>query len=510
MNEQLRALFPWLGAQTIQYLPSENRVYNFVTDKGDVDTAPLFYGFMLENNPVVFVPESYLQKGITYNNQQIYSPNVLREEFLSELQNLKLYSVEELAKITGQDKFVQDYKAGKHQGEKGYLIPSNLVNDYVSELGAYQLGPIDGFSWGQIAGIAKNQQGQNVYSVEVGGKPNAYGFISPGEKLPQGGWYDPGKKWYETTLGKIGIALIVGGTAGLMLGGTAAAGGAAAGGAAAGGSAAGGAAAGGTAAGLGGAAGTGITAGTAATGIGGGALGTGLTVGTTASGIGGGALGTGLTAGAASAGLAAGAGASSAAVPGLLEGATFPTQGLQVPPINSSQVALIPEGTALAGQGLQVPTLPGLSAMGGGTGLAVGVPGGTVTQLGFVPTGATPVLGDPASFINNPDVLGNTVFTTDYLAAPGAAAGMSATDALRLLNQARGLLGAGQNPIVPQQQGLPQGGGGGGARGVDYSGLLSLLQLQAGLPGVAPLTAPAQLRQIYQPTLLPNTLSLLG
>jgi hypothetical protein len=146
--------------------------------------------------------------------------------------------------------------------------------------------------------------------------------------------------------------------------------------------------------------------------------------------------------------------------------------------------------------------------MGGGTGLTVPVTGGTVTQLGFVPTGATPVLGDPASFINNPDVLGNTVFSTDYLAAPGAAAGISASDALRLMNQARGLLGAGQNPIVPQQQGLPQQAG--GSQGVDYSGLLSLLQLQAGLPGVAPLTAPAQLRQIYQPTLLPNVLSLLG
>jgi LysM repeat protein len=206
---------------------------------------------------------------------------------------------------------------------------------------------------------------------------------------------------------------------------------------------------------------------------------------------------------------AAGAGASAATGAGLLDGATFAGQGLKVPAINSSQVALIPEGTALAGQGLQVPTLPGLSAMGGGTGLAVGVPGGTVTQLGFVPTGATPVLGDPASFINNPDVLGNTVFSTDYLAAPGAAAGMSVTDALRLANQARNLLAGGQNPLVPQQQGLPQDGGAAG-RGVDYSGLLSLLQLQARTPGVSSLTAPAQLRQIYQPTLLPNVLSLLG
>jgi hypothetical protein len=146
--------------------------------------------------------------------------------------------------------------------------------------------------------------------------------------------------------------------------------------------------------------------------------------------------------------------------------------------------------------------------MGGGTGLAVPVTGGTVTQLGFVPTGATPVLGDPKSFINNPDVLGNTVFSTDYLAAPGAAAEMSVTDALRIANQARNLLAGGQNPLIPQQQGLPQSAA--GSQGVDYSGLLSLLQLQARTPGVSSLTAPAQLRQIYQPTLLPNVLSLLG
>jgi len=92
--------------------------------------------------------------------------------------------------------------------------------------------------------------------------------------------------------------------------------------------------------------------------------------------------------------------------------------------------------------------------------------------------------------------------------ATSAGSGISAMDGLRIANMAQGLLGAGQNPIIPQQQGLPQGGG--GSQGVDYSGLLSLLQLQARTPGVSSLTAPAQLRQIYQPTLLPNVLSLLG
>jgi hypothetical protein len=91
--------------------------------------------------------------------------------------------------------------------------------------------------------------------------------------------------------------------------------------------------------------------------------------------------------------------------------------------------------------------------------------------------------------------------------ATSAGSGISAMDGLRIANMAQGLLGAGQNPIVPQQQGLPQSGR---SQGVDYSGLLSLLQLQAKTPGVSSLTAPAQLRQIYQPTLLPNVLSLLG
>jgi hypothetical protein len=107
---------------------------------------------------------------------------------------------------------------------------------------------------------------------------------------------------------------------------------------------------------------------------------------------------------------------------------------------------------------------------------------------------ALPVFGVASS----PSLAGN-------LLSPSS--GLSASDALRLANQAKGLLGSGQNPLVPQQQGLPQSGR---SKGVDYSGLLSLLQFQARTPNVASLTAPAQLRQMYQPTLLPNVLSLLG
>jgi hypothetical protein len=468
---------------------------------GENKTEPYVFGFdvNLYGKDFTFVPKSVYEKGFVLDGKQYYLPGVLNQEFNQDFQPYaKPFSVDELQKV--QPKFKSDYEKSAFEDKQGYLVPANLSETYLSKFSFYDIGENkDGFVFGGITGLATNEQGQRYFNISASGRPNASAWATEDGNVA-GRWRDPGKKWYQSPFGIAGIALI--GLGGLGLAGI----GPLAGGAAAGGTAAAGtAAAGGGAAGIGGGAlGTGLTAGTTATGIGGGALGTGLTAGTTATGIGGGALGTGLVAGSA----AAGAGASAATGAGLLDGATFAGQGLKVPAINSSQVALIPEGTALAGQGLQVPTLPGLSAMGGGTGLAVGVPGGTVTQLGMVPTGATPVLGDPASFINDPNVLGNTVFTTDTLLTPGAATGMSASDALRLANQARGLLGAGQNPIIPQQQGLPQSGR--GLQGVDYSGLLSLLQLQAKTPGVSSLTAPAQLRQIYQPTLLPNVLSLLG
>ena len=475
MDEQLKAMFPWLGAQNIQYTPDKEL---FIGDVKDKESSRLGYGFSVDNQDYVYVPQTILNKGVVAGNQQFYLPAVITPGFSERLQQEgKFYTPQQITELTGSDAFEKEYKKSKYKDESGVLIPTSLLAQFPQNedggiVRSYDMGPVSGgFVYGPIEGIYTNPNGQVTYKIQGGGKENPRAWINPDTLETQGLYYVPGDKWYETTLGKVGLALIAGGTAGLALGGAGAAGGAA------GGSAAGGSAA---ASGIVGTPGVSTIFPVAAP------------VAPTVTSI----------APMAAAGGAAAGGA------GLLEGATFPTQGLQVPAINSSQVALIPEGTALAGQGLQVPTLPGLSAMGGGTGLAVGVPGGTVTQLGFVPTGATPVLGDPKSFINNPDVLGNTVFSTDYLAAPGAAAGLSASDALRLMNQAKGLLGAGQNPIVPQQQGLPQGGS--GARGVDYSGLLSLLQLQAGLPGVAPLTAPAQLRQIYQPTLLPNVLSLLG
>jgi hypothetical protein len=126
--------------------------------------------------------------------------------------------------------------------------------------------------------------------------------------------------------------------------------------------------------------------------------------------------------------------------------------------------------------------------MGGAQGLSVGVPGGTITQAGLTPTGAVPVLGDPASFINNPEVLGQPVITPE-------SSTISLQQALRAANLANQLM----NP--PEQPGMPMMDQGGGmqARGVDYSGLLGLMQGRVGMPNISNLLAPAQIRY---PTLL--------
>lgn len=152
---------------------------------------------------------------------------------------------------------------------------------------------------------------------------------------------------------------------------------------------------------------------------------------------------------------------------GLLDGVTFPGQGLQVPGISSPDISLLPSGTTLPGQGLVLPTMPGIPAMGGGKGLTLGVPGGTVGAGGFVPSNAVPVLGDPSSFINDPDVLGRPVIEP----AASTISLRDAFDVARGLNRASGLLGGGGGGEVggvgdPGQ--MPAGS-------VDVSNLLALL-----------------------------------
>lgn len=81
-------------------------------------------------------------------------------------------------------------------------------------------------------------------------------------------------------------------------------------------------------------------------------------------------------------------------------------------------------------EGFQSITSPSLYSMGGGQGLTATTPQGVVGELGLTPTGASPVLGDPRSFINNPDILGRPVVGIDPAYAPAAGASSAMNDAL--------------------------------------------------------------------------------
>ncbi len=133
-----------------------------------------------------------------------------------------------------------------------------------------------------------------------------------------------------------------------------------------------------------------------------------------------------------------------------------------------------------AGEGFQAAAgaAPGIPSMGGAQGITVPVAGGTIAQSGFIPATQAAALGGGSEF--------------------------GVTDALRLANQAQSLFGG-----QPQIGGLLGGQRGGGQpMGVDYSGLLSLLQSRTATPNVAPLLAPAV--NPYQPLLGATNLSLLG
>jgi hypothetical protein len=181
-------------------------------------------------------------------------------------------------------------------------------------------------------------------------------------------------------------------------------------------------------------------------------------------------------------GASIGAGGAAALAPGLVinPGALAPSLGtnLGVSPLTPDYSLLGGADTSLIGQtgitpgtpgiGLQAPTLPSLGSMGGGQGLSVPVEGGTVTQGGFTPTGAVPVLGDPGSFINDPNVLGQDVINVE----PSSISLRDAFDALRNVNRVSGLLGGGGGS-------QPVGGGSDPgqmpAGSVDVSNLLALL-----------------------------------
>lgn len=112
-------------------------------------------------------------------------------------------------------------------------------------------------------------------------------------------------------------------------------------------------------------------------------------------------------------------------------------------------------GTNIAGnipfEGFQPIVSPALQAMGGGQGLTATTPQGTVGQLGLTPTGASPILGSPSSFINKPDVLGTPVVQADPAFAATEAADKARNEAFLKALQAGsvGLLGVPSMPVTP-------------------------------------------------------------
>lgn len=120
-------------------------------------------------------------------------------------------------------------------------------------------------------------------------------------------------------------------------------------------------------------------------------------------GVGGGALGTGLTTSVAGPGLTSVAG---------LEG------------VLGAGESLIGAGTGINLANL-TGAAPGLTSMGGGTGLLTpAAGGGTLGAAGVTPAGATPVIGSPGSIINSPSVLGTPVtgVTPGGVTIPGTVA----------------------------------------------------------------------------------------
>lgn len=128
-------------------------------------------------------------------------------------------------------------------------------------------------------------------------------------------------------------------------------------------------------------------------------------------------------------------------------------QGIQVPAINEPvTVGTTPIDYSLnipsvPFEGLQMPTIPNLESMGGGQGLSVTVPGGTVAEGGFVPTGTLPALGDPTSFINDPTAIDKAI------AEGGTTSGLTQDQFTNILKGLKGLFAMGAiNQAMPTAQ----------------------------------------------------------
>lgn len=121
----------------------------------------------------------------------------------------------------------------------------------------------------------------------------------------------------------------------------------------------------------------------------------------------------------------------------LTSGVPTPSEGFQAPPMTGTvfnEDGSVNYALSVPAQnmGLQYTGIPSLPEMGGGQGLVANVPGGTVSQTGFIPTNPNVVLGDPESFINKEGGTGRAS-DVDYgkilealLAAGAGAAGVQA------------------------------------------------------------------------------------
>lgn len=141
------------------------------------------------------------------------------------------------------------------------------------------------------------------------------------------------------------------------------------------------------------------------------------------------------------------------------------------------ETGLLP-GTS--GEGLVLPEVPALPGMGGGQGLVVPVEGGFVGETGFTPIDATPILGDPGSFINDPEVLGRPVIED-------VAGALTVGDALDLISKGSRLASLISGPGGNVGGGLLDGGGGFQPTGVAFPMLPSSSVTRARLPSFRPM-----------------------
>jgi hypothetical protein len=421
-----------------------------------------------------FIPRSLFEKGLVVDDVQYFFPQVLRPDFYSSLEsNSTFVDVNELAGAVGED-LVKDLRKKGYEDQAGYLIPMSesdgklisWTDSYLEKgfddrkLGSFK-DPQSGitFKAGPITGLGE-RDGQRFYSFEAE-NPNltsVYGMYTydPSSDRAGGGvhWYDydPGPSWAKP-LRAVGYGLLGLGTAGLAGFGPLAAGA-------------------GSAAGAGAAGGATLATSTAIPGSFQAAL-----------------PGLGVQTAATTAGATAIPGSFAAAVPGLLTAA--PSAPIYFADAVSANELAFPAqevGQAFTpAPGSFQSALPGLGvetqASAGGFTAAPGSFQAALPSLG--------IASAPSLAMNLPSQA-SSLLSTDNL-----------TNALRLGNA---LMGQPQQ----QQQGLLGGGGGRQPGSVDYSGVLGLLQQQARTPGVSSLTAPAQLQPMFQPTLLPNIMSLLG